>query len=114
MKAFSLNIANAERRIQHIEQEDNELRTLVNNHSELFDEELGCYKHKKIHLKVGSDVKPIFVKPRPVAFALKEAVDKELAKLENSSVIPRVTNSDWGTPLVPMMRENDKFRLCGD
>ena len=38
---------------------------------------------------------PVFKKPRPVPFALKEAVGKELDRLEAQGIITKVNHSEW-------------------
>lgn len=61
------------------------------------------------------DVKPIFHKPVPVPFAFREKVVEELKKLESQGVIKKVENSLWGTPLVPVLKSNDKdVRVCAN
>ena len=56
----------------------------------------------------------MFLKPHPVAFALKKHVEDELVRLEKNGVITKVENCEWGTPLAPVMRADGKFRLCED
>ena len=52
-----------------------------------------------LHLKPGS--RPKFVKTRPVPFALKQAVEQELDRLEALGIIEKVTHSQCAAPLVP-------------
>ena len=90
------------------------LKQLVESYAELFKDELGCYKYEKIDLKIEPDVEPVFIKPRPIAFALKEKVDQELSRFEERGVITLIENSEWGTPLVPVIRSDGKLRFCVD
>ena len=48
---------------------------------------------------------PIYFKSRPVPYALREAVEAEINKLEEHGVIVKVDHSDWASPIV---------RICGD
>ena len=58
--------------------------------------------------------KPKFCKARSVPFSLKEAVEKELDRLEEAQVIQKVPHSQWAAPIVPVPKANGKLRLCGD
>ncbi|GFX67388.1 transposon Tf2-6 polyprotein [Trichonephila clavipes] len=58
--------------------------------------------------------KPVFFKPRPVPFALKERVETELNRLVAEDIIEPVTYSDWATPIVPVIKQNGNLRICGD
>ena len=65
-------------------------------------------------LEISKDAKPKFCKPRPVPFALKKAVEKELDRLESSVIIEKVTHSDWAAPIVAIPKKDGKLHLCGD
>ncbi|UYV74750.1 K02A2.6-like, partial [Cordylochernes scorpioides] len=60
------------------------------------------------------NAKPKFFKFRPVPFSIKEKIDKELDRLEQSQIIEKVNASDWSTPLVTVIKSNGELRLCGD
>jgi hypothetical protein len=51
-------------------------------------------------------------KPRTVPFAMKHIIEKELDGLENLGVIEKVTYSNWGTPIVPVIKSDKILRLC--
>ena len=53
------------------------LQSLLQRYSDLFRNELGKMIHFKATLKLLPDVQPKFHRPRPVPFALKEAVSVE-------------------------------------
>ena len=61
-----------------------------------------------------SGMKPVFCKPRAVLFALKEAVSKELNRLEEQGILRRVNYSEWAAPVVPVAKADGRLRLCGD
>ncbi|UYV70930.1 K02A2.6-like [Cordylochernes scorpioides] len=60
------------------------------------------------------NAKPKFFKFRPVPFSIKEKIDKELDRLEQSQIIEKVNASDWSTPSVTVIKSNGELRLCGD
>lgn len=82
--------------------------------SEVFENRLGAYNICEISLDIVSDAKPIFFKPRPVAFAWREKVESKLRKMIDDGIIEQIDNSEWGTPLVPILKPNGDLRICGD
>ncbi|XP_045511104.1 uncharacterized protein K02A2.6-like [Colias croceus] len=79
---------------------------------EVFTEKLGtCKKTITLYVK---DEKPVYVRARPVPLALRARVESELARLEREGIIYRVESSDYGTPIVPVVKECGDIRICGD
>lgn len=94
---------------------DKHLEELLHDYRHLFEDELGIYKYEVIDLKLKDpQVSPIFCKPRQVPIAFRSKVEEELKKLEDMGVIVKVEHSNWGTPLVPVLKPNGKIRLCVD
>ena len=89
-----------------------ELKNILDEYGDLFDGSLDCYNREPIDLNIGSHVKPIFIKPQPVPFAFKAAIDEEIDRLIKIGVIEKVSDNDWGTPLVPILKSNGKIRIC--
>lgn len=54
------------------------------------------------------------MRARPVPLALRARVERELARLERDGTIYKVNHSDFGTPIVPVVKTNGELRLCGD
>ena len=52
----------------------------------------------KLHLK--DNVKPAFQKARPVPYALRPALEKELKKMEDEGIIEPIEVSNWATLIV--------------
>ena len=92
---------------------DNDLVTqLRNEFPEVFCEKLGTCK-QPIRLQL-SDSEPIYVRARPMPLALRARVERELERLEKDGTIYRVDYSDYGTPIVPVVKANGSIRICGD
>ena len=66
------------------------------------------------HIRVKDGVDPVFWRPRPVPYALREEVEKELDKLERKNVIVKIDRSDWGAPIVVVPKADRSVRICGD
>ena len=115
MKLFKLRVQSAKiSNVSNVVVKEKELDKLLKKYEPLFRDELGLYKYEKVELEVESQIKPVFCKPRPVPFAFKEMLENELDELEKRGVISQVKNAEWGTPLVPILKNNGKLRLCAD
>ena len=90
------------------------LNNLLEKQSDLFKDELGKVNKIQATLHVRTNARPRFFKPRPVPFAIKPAIDRELDLFESSGVISKVTHSDWAASIVPVPKSNGRFRICGD
>ena len=70
MNAFSVNVNVGSYNVGELNElvsyDTCKLKQLVESYSELFKDELGCYKY---YLKIEPEVEPAFIKPRPIAFA---------------------------------------------
>lgn len=105
-KIFSLN--------ESKENEHLSLQGVLGKHKELFKEGYGKIKDFKATIRVQSDAKPIFHKPRPVPYALRESVEKELERLQKNGIVTQVERSDWAAPIVVVPKKDKAVRLCGD
>ena len=61
----------------------------MEKYSEVFREELGTLKGVKVKLVVPEDATAKFFKPRPVPYAIRGAIEKDLERLENLGVIEK-------------------------
>ena len=80
----------------------------------MLDEKLGEFTGKIIDLKLKEGAKSIFMKPRPVPFAFKKQMNDEFERLEKEKIITKIDNSEWGTPLVPILKPDGTLRACVD
>ena len=68
----------------------------------------------KAKLQMKPDSQPKFHKPRPVPFAIRDAIGEELDRLEAEGITERVNHSEWAAPIVAVPKKDGKFRICGD
>ena len=87
---------------------------LLDKYAEVFEEGLGTMNTFEASLSVKSECKPRFHKARPVPFALKPAIERELDRLEEAGIIQKVAHSLWAAPVVPVPKGDGQIRLCGD
>ncbi|KAL2088270.1 hypothetical protein ACEWY4_015169 [Coilia grayii] len=83
-------------------------------YTSVFKPGLGKVKGIEAKLQVAADAVPKFCKPRNVPYALREAVEKELVKLETEGVISPIKYSEWAAPIVCVPKKGDRVRICGD
>jgi len=90
------------------------LESLLEQYHSLFAEELGTMKNVTAKLSVDPEAKPKFCRTRSAPYALREAIEKNLDRLQNLEVLEKVKYSDWATPIVPVPKPDGSVRLCGD
>ncbi|XP_038060784.1 uncharacterized protein K02A2.6-like [Patiria miniata] len=66
------------------------------------------------HIRLKQDAQPVYYRPRPVPYALKQQVEEELDKLERNGVLVKTDQSDWATPVVVVPKADKTVRPCGD
>ena len=67
----SNNICNSINAISHVD-------AIVNEYSDLFDDNVGIFLNNKVCLEILPDAFPIFFKPRPIPYAFIDKVNKKL------------------------------------
>ena len=92
---------------------DDNISTLLNKYSEVFNEELGSLKGFKAKLSV-NDVNPIYCKARPVPYSIRSLVEDQIDKLVQQKIVEPISFSDWAAPIVPIMETDGTIRICGD
>eukprot|EP00731_Ephydatia_muelleri_P039008 Em1040g1a len=95
-------------------QSDQMVKTLMRKYADVFKAELGTMKGVKAKLVLKAGVVPRFIRPRPIPFALKEAVEQEIRHLEEQGILRRITHSSWAAPIVVVPKKDGRVRLCGD
>ncbi|XP_055604664.1 uncharacterized protein K02A2.6-like [Uranotaenia lowii] len=80
----------------------------------VFTEQLGLCKKVQVKLELKAGKSPVFRPKRPVAYAVHEAVNDELDRLEREKIITPVDFSDWAAPIVVVRKANGSIRICGD
>lgn len=90
------------------------LRSLLEEFSDLFRDELGHCKKFKAQLYLNSNAVPIFRKARPLPFATRDLVEGELNRLINLGILEPIEYSEWASPIVCVRKPNGTVRICAD
>ena len=90
------------------------LDDLKQHYADLFQDGLGTVTGVEATLHLVDDARPKFLRARPVPYAMRPAVEQEIARLEQEGVIEPVQFSNWATPLVCVPKVDGSVRICGD
>ena len=71
-------------------------------------------KNAEVTLKVKSNAIPKFCRARPIPYALKDRVGKELERLVTEGIIENISHSEWAASVVPIIEPDNSVRICGD
>lgn len=82
--------------------------------SDIFKSELGRFTGAKVHLELKPDAKSKFFKPRSVPLAWKHKIETKLKELCEMGILEHIDDSEWGAPIVPVMKPSGDLRICGD
>ena len=93
---------------------DLSLQDILNEHWEVFGEELGAVHGTTVKIFVDRDAQPRFCHAWPVLYAIRTKLDQELKQLQNEGIITPMDFSDWAAPEVPVVKRDGSVHVCGD
>ena len=91
-----------------------QLDGLIQQYKDVITDKLGHCRKVKAKLYMKENAIPKFHRSRPLPLALKAKVEKELDRQVKLGIIQKVDVSEWGTPIVPVVKPSGALRLCGD
>ena len=87
---------------------------LREQYSDIFKNDLGTIHPAKASLSIIQNARPKFCKARTFPYSTRDAVEKELDRLEKEGNIVKIMYSEWATPIVVVPNTDNKHRICGD
>ncbi|XP_063618681.1 uncharacterized protein LOC134791562 [Cydia splendana] len=75
------------------------------------DEGLGRFTGGTVGFHLRPDARPVFLRARPLAYALREPVERALEQMVRDGIITPVATSDWATPIVPVVKKDGTIRI---
>lgn len=90
------------------------IESLRTEFKDVFKKGFGKFNKGRLSLKLQPGTQPKFIPPRKIAFSLRAKVEQELRRLQVNNIIEPIEFSDWGTPVVPVLKADDTVRLCGN
>lgn len=104
-----------EQNVQNIDVNTKErVDKLESDFSDVFAPGLDSFTKGTLKLALNEDAQPKFFQPRSLPIIMREKVENELARLIENKRIVSIDYSDWGTPIVPILKSEAEVRLCGD
>ena len=91
-----------------------QLVEILKRHAEVFEEGLGQLKNFKAKIDEDMKAQPRFCKPRPVPYAVKPLLERELQRLQDDKIVEPVQYAEWAAPIVPVRKPVGSIRICGD
>ena len=94
--------------------QQNKLGVILEKHQKLFDGTLGIYPHKKFHIEIEKNAKPVHARAYSIPRIHLETFKKELGHLCNIGVLSRQGTSQWacGTFIIP--KKDGRVRWISD
>ncbi|XP_055920751.1 uncharacterized protein K02A2.6-like [Eupeodes corollae] len=92
----------------------NQVTREAENKKKVFNDSLGLCNKTKAHLVTMPNIQPVLRPKRPVAYAVKDLVEAELQRLQDTNVISPVNYSEWAAPIVVIRKSNGSIRICAD
>ena len=86
------------------------LLAVLEKHTKLFDGTLGVYPHKKFHIDVDPNAKPVFSRPYPVPRIHLSTFKKELDHLIKLGVLVPQQESEWASPTFITPKKDGRVR----
>ena len=119
LRDFTPDIYSISRPNVKINTNSDDITGLINEFSDVKNNNLGKVKGYKATIILRDDAIPVMFRPRPVPFALRKAADQELDRLIKADIIepvdPITTQINWASPCVYVPKSTvDSVRPCGD
>ena len=94
---------------------DDQLQSLLENHAEVFRDELGSLRDIKVTLQISPDAQPCYHRPRPIPYMLYAQEWRmswlDWRRMEWSNLLLTRTGL---APIVPVVKRDGAIRICGD
>ncbi|KFD49043.1 hypothetical protein M513_10091 [Trichuris suis] len=90
------------------------IKDIALKHEAVFQPGMGACTLCKAHLVLKPGAQPKMFKPRPLPFALMDAVKAEIQRLSDQGIWKPVPTSQWAAPIVVVKKASGGIRICGD
>ena len=90
------------------------LTAILQKHEPVFKDELGLVRGASAKIQLKPNAVPKFCKARPIPYALRDRVKKELDRMQQAGIIEPVQTAEWAAPIVPVVKSDGSIRICSD
>jgi hypothetical protein len=91
-----------------------DLLQVLEKHQKMFDGTLDVYSHKKFHIDIDPDAKPVHARPYPIPWVHSATFKKELDHLVKIGVLALQGASDWASPTFITPKKDGRVRWVSD
>lgn len=91
-----------------------DLARLFSRYRKLFSGKLGKYPHRRVHLELEKDAKPVSCRPYPVSRHHQQVFKDELQRLCNEGVLSKCGASHWLSPTFIVPKKDGRVRWVSD
>lgn len=95
-------------------QQQQQLLAVLKKYPRVFGNDLGCYPHKKFHIELQPDAKPVHRRAYPVPRVHEDTFKKELEHLVRIGVLSPQGSSEWGLPTFITPKKDGRVRWVSD
>ena len=95
-------------------QQQQDLANVMNRYPKVFGNDLGHYPHKKFHIDILPDARPVHRRAYPVPRMHEEVFKKELDHLVEIGVLSPQGSSEWGLPTFITPKKDGRVRWVSD
>ena len=100
--------------LQHKNNAIDAMDKLLKECDTVFAPSIGTVKGFQAEIKIQEGASPVFHRPRPVPYAIRQQVADELDRLEKEGIIEKINRCEWAAPIVVVSKADGGIRLCGD
>ena len=100
--------------IFNIQEGNCQLQKILDAHKDTIGKGLGTLKGTEAKISVDPSAPLKFMKARPVPYALKMKVKKELDQLQSEGIISLVVFTEWAAPIVPVVKRDGSVHICSN
>ena len=90
------------------------LLSVLKRHATIFDGTLGLYPHKKFHIDIDPDAKPVYSRPYSIPRIHMSTFKKELDHLVKLGVLLPQNESEWASPTFIIPKKDGRVRWVSD
>ncbi len=87
-----------------------DLFNILNKHKKLFDGSLGVYPHKKVHIDLKLEAKPVHHHAYPVPHLHRQIFKKELDLMVKLGILAPCGASEWASPVFIIPKKDGRVR----
>lgn len=90
------------------------MQELLKKHKKLFNGTLGMYPHKKVHIELTDEAKPVHSQAYPIPNIHYKTFKKELDYLVRIGVLEPVWLSEWASPTFIIPKKDGQVQCVSD